>query len=295
MRDTVAMVQQELRIALVLNGGVSLAVWMGGVVHELDLLRRASAPRSADGPGPRDYDEATFARWRELSRSGGTESNVVVDVVAGTSAGGLNGSLLATAIAGGGTLDPAVGEEGPWLRERWAELGALSRLLPDGSKPVPSVLDGGYFLDQLREVLGRVAQVEPGTPSHCSSPHPAWARTTSRPRMPPSSSSPWRITASSSASLAVGSFDIARTAGTRRRTRRTLRQSTHWPRPLGRRRRSRRRSRRSGSPKGWTGNHPGSARRCARRSRCRRHGLWTAACWTTRRSARCSTRSPDGR
>ena len=39
---TEAMSDHEIRIALVLNGGVSLAVWMGGVTHELDLIRRAS-------------------------------------------------------------------------------------------------------------------------------------------------------------------------------------------------------------------------------------------------------------
>ena len=38
------MSDHEVRIALVLNGGVSLAVWMGGVTHELDLIRRASGP-----------------------------------------------------------------------------------------------------------------------------------------------------------------------------------------------------------------------------------------------------------
>ena len=32
---------QEVRLALVLNGGVSLAIWMGGVVGELDRARRA--------------------------------------------------------------------------------------------------------------------------------------------------------------------------------------------------------------------------------------------------------------
>ena len=32
----------EVRLALVLNGGVSLAVWMGGVTHESDLQRRAT-------------------------------------------------------------------------------------------------------------------------------------------------------------------------------------------------------------------------------------------------------------
>ena len=33
---------REVRLALVLNGGVSLAIWIGGVVSEIDGLRRAS-------------------------------------------------------------------------------------------------------------------------------------------------------------------------------------------------------------------------------------------------------------
>ena len=40
--DSQGHVPKELLIALVLNGGVSLAVWMGGVVHELNRLRMAS-------------------------------------------------------------------------------------------------------------------------------------------------------------------------------------------------------------------------------------------------------------
>ena len=32
----------EHRLALVMNGGVSLAVWMGGVACEIDNVRRAS-------------------------------------------------------------------------------------------------------------------------------------------------------------------------------------------------------------------------------------------------------------
>ena len=34
---------QELRLALVFNGGVSLAVWMGGVAKEIDRFRTAFA------------------------------------------------------------------------------------------------------------------------------------------------------------------------------------------------------------------------------------------------------------
>ena len=200
--------REQLRMALVLNGGVSLAVWMGGVVHELDLLRRASADGLDPAQQPRPYDQAVFDRWRELSRAGGRERTVVVDVIAGTSAGGLNGALLATAVANKGTLDPvrpadpaaaatpaeaeaagttadpgttagasgaaptpgagAGGPSGPWLRERWAELGALTpgQLLPDASltPQPPSVLNGAYFLDQLRVVLGDLTSDRAGDP-----------------------------------------------------------------------------------------------------------------------------------
>ncbi len=164
--------REELRMALVLNGGVSLAVWMGGVVHELDLLRRASAGGLDPEQQPREYDRDVFDRWGELSRSGGRERTVVVDVIAGTSAGGLNGALLATAVANKGTLDPedagSPGGPGPWLRERWAELGALTpgQLLPDASlaQQPPSVLNGGYFLEQLHSVLGCLTSDRTGDP-----------------------------------------------------------------------------------------------------------------------------------
>ena len=33
---------QDIRFAVVLNGGVSLAVWMGGATHELNVLTWAS-------------------------------------------------------------------------------------------------------------------------------------------------------------------------------------------------------------------------------------------------------------
>ncbi|HEY7101676.1 MAG TPA: DUF3376 domain-containing protein [Mycobacteriales bacterium] len=164
--------REQLRMALVLNGGVSLAVWMGGVVHELDLLRRASADGLDRAQQPRPYDQPVFDRWRELSRAGGRQRTVVVDVIAGTSAGGINGSLLATAVANKGSLDPdeadPTGKPGPWLREQWAELGALTpgQLLPDPppAEQPPSVLNGAHFLTQLRRVLGRLGSGGLGDP-----------------------------------------------------------------------------------------------------------------------------------
>ncbi|GAA1578802.1 hypothetical protein GCM10009804_39080 [Kribbella hippodromi] len=146
----------EIRIALVLNGGVSLAVWMGGVTHELDLIRRASG--ASDAPGPQPYDKVLAERWRELCHRGEERRRVVVDVIAGTSAGGLNGSLLATAIANGSTLDPD-GDQGPWLRQKWVGLGSLDvgKLVPAANVKSTSVLDGKYFLRQLEGLLKDVA------------------------------------------------------------------------------------------------------------------------------------------
>src|SRR5688572_21567190 len=81
------MAQHEIRVALVMNGGVSLAVWMAGVTHELDLIRRASTPGT---PPAQPYDLVVAARWRDLmngngARGGGhatVERHLVVDVIA---------------------------------------------------------------------------------------------------------------------------------------------------------------------------------------------------------------------
>lgn len=72
-------VNHETRLALVLNGGVSLAVWMGGVTHELELLRRASGSASEDTTN--DRDRAAFNVWKDIAQS--SRTRVVIDVIAG--------------------------------------------------------------------------------------------------------------------------------------------------------------------------------------------------------------------
>jgi patatin-related protein len=132
--------RQELRIALVMTGGVSLCVWMGGVARELDrLLRRQSA-----------YGVLLEA----------LETDPRLDVVAGTSAGGLNGALLATA--------RAFGSDVSGLRDLWLKTGSLEKLLQPPSAPaLTSILRGDtYFLPQVRGALaaladGPVRQTEP--------------------------------------------------------------------------------------------------------------------------------------
>jgi len=74
---------EEVRIALVMNGGVSLAVWMGGVTTEIFRLVTQTHPV-----------------YREILKL--TNSVAKVDVISGTSAGGVNGAALAIALLYGG-------------------------------------------------------------------------------------------------------------------------------------------------------------------------------------------------
>ncbi|MEU9488801.1 patatin-like protein [Streptomyces decoyicus] len=135
----------ETRLALVLNGGVSLAVWMGGVTHELDLLRRASSGTDSAGAVV-DADRPVFEIWERLARKARTK--VSIDIISGTSAGGLNGLLLATALARGSAL--------PNLREMWEESAALDKLLKPLPNPLNSVLSGESFKEKIKNALNAI-------------------------------------------------------------------------------------------------------------------------------------------
>jgi predicted acylesterase/phospholipase RssA len=142
-RENLAMARTQVRLGLVVEGGVSLAVWMSGVTHEVDLLRRAGSPGRE--PLPAD-GETALRRWRDLCDE--LDVDVVVDVLAGTSAGGLNVAFLASAIAADQPL--------PALKEVWSKAAALERgkLLREASTgPLPSLLDGDFFTGQIRSVL----------------------------------------------------------------------------------------------------------------------------------------------
>jgi hypothetical protein len=55
---------EDVRLALVMNGGVSLAIWIGGVTHEIDRLRRAGYAAL------RELDGATgVGEWKELTEA----------------------------------------------------------------------------------------------------------------------------------------------------------------------------------------------------------------------------------
>src|SRR5215217_8038391 len=97
--------RDELRLALTLNGGVSLAVWMGGAVEELDALR--CAPYMTAARANHDTESVYGALLAAL------QLRVEIDIIAGTSAGGLNGAALGTAIAARRRLTDM---RGMWMR-----------------------------------------------------------------------------------------------------------------------------------------------------------------------------------
>ena len=90
----------EIRLALVLYGGVSLAVYIHGVTRELlNLVRASKGFQAPDGESEDDTD--TVAVYRQLFKdlAPAVDLRVVVDVISGASAGGINGIMLARAIA----------------------------------------------------------------------------------------------------------------------------------------------------------------------------------------------------
>jgi patatin-related protein len=146
--------KEELKLALVMNGGVSLAVWMGGVTQEIHQLTLASADQAGAAPDQPSACAGTRDFYRALLSL--THSSASVDVISGTSAGGVNGAALAVALIHGGDFS--------LLRGVWLSTGSLQTLLRPPLGPNPgSLLQGdGYFLPQLEDALQRLTTA--GTP-----------------------------------------------------------------------------------------------------------------------------------
>ncbi|HUO13184.1 MAG TPA: patatin-like protein, partial [Caulobacteraceae bacterium] len=128
--------EKELRLALVCFGGVSLAVYMHGISKEVLKLVRASSALHAitdrtaraqaaffDRADPGDPEFDTEAIYFELLREIGrkVELRVIVDIIAGASAGGINGAMLARALS----HDLPMGK----LRDLWLENADVAELL----------------------------------------------------------------------------------------------------------------------------------------------------------------------
>lgn len=156
--DGAADYHSEIRFGVVMYGGVSLAIYINGVANELFemacatprlgvILDRSGESATRDiyrrlawlmgNPELRERYANRIATDIEQRRSGQTASDVwdtaeaehyqqtrlVIDVIAGTSAGGINGVFLAKALANG--------EQFGALKNMWVNEGDIGLLLND--------------------------------------------------------------------------------------------------------------------------------------------------------------------
>ncbi len=135
---------RETRIGLVMYGGVSLAVYINGVAQEFY--------NAVQGNG-------VYRLIKEL-----TDSEIVLDIISGSSAGGINGILLAYALCNGKDFTRSM--------ELWRNSADIRRLIrPTSStgEPVPSVLDSeGYYQTELENAF----RMLDGTTAHAEAPSP---------------------------------------------------------------------------------------------------------------------------
>ena len=121
---------REIRLGLVLYGGVSLAIYMNGVCREFYNAVRG---------------RGIYKLIKAL-----TDSDVVVDIVSGTSAGGVNGVLLSYAIANS-SHDAVVDFQE--FAKLWIENADVEKLLgtPLERKNITSIFDGEKFYQKTLE------------------------------------------------------------------------------------------------------------------------------------------------
>ncbi|MFD9503392.1 patatin-like protein [Streptomyces sp. NPDC060035] len=147
--------RSELRLAATFTGGVSLAVWMGGVAREMNLL--AGACRSEVSAPTAQADQQVRAKYRQLLDL--LMLDVSIDVLSGTSAGGINAAFLG--------LSNVRKRDMGGLRDLWLNEGSLSTLLREPSEQAPpSLLHGdNVLLKGLNRALKGIINGAPAAPS----------------------------------------------------------------------------------------------------------------------------------
>ncbi len=120
--------QKELRLALICYGGVSLAIYMHGITKEIWKLAKASRDFH-DGQKNDSCSRGTYydiLEWIEQEST--VKLRVLPDIIAGASAGGINGIFLSQAIISGESLEP--------LTDMWLETADVDTLLDPDARPL---------------------------------------------------------------------------------------------------------------------------------------------------------------
>ena len=132
---------KELRLGLVCYGGVSLAIYMHGITKEIHRAVRASALEERSQPSDEDAksEHAYRGLLQSLRKERDVHTRIVVDAIAGSSAGGINGIFLAKALAHDLNQDS--------LRDLWFDHGDLGRIInePKGF--------GGWVQERLAKLV----------------------------------------------------------------------------------------------------------------------------------------------
>lgn len=120
--------EKELRLALICYGGISLAIYMHGITKE--IWRAAKASRVFHkGLQPESPVEAAYVRLLEaIAQHDDLKLRLLPDIIAGASAGGINGIFLAQALSSGQSLDP--------LTDMWLEKADVDELLDPDARPL---------------------------------------------------------------------------------------------------------------------------------------------------------------
>lgn len=120
--------EKELRFALVCYGGISLAVYMHGVTKEIWHVARASRAHADESIKISGTARIYRTLLDEIEKASGTRLRVFADIIAGASAGGINGIFLAQAIATGQSLEP--------LTDLWLTKADVEELLDPDARPL---------------------------------------------------------------------------------------------------------------------------------------------------------------
>ena len=164
---------REIRMGLVCYGGISLAIYMHGNTKEFHRLALASraldqdagkgltasdAERGAAGKDLPDTAGYYYDLLRRQWASEGVRTRIVIDVVSGTSAGGINGVILAKALASDLSQDA--------LRELWFTKAGIGKLLawPPLFRYPPLKGDAIYLW--VREALDAMEKTAPQRPAY---------------------------------------------------------------------------------------------------------------------------------
>ena len=172
--------KQEVRFAVVMYGGVSLAIYINGVAQELLRLVRATAPNTSGKPftGTENiYREVSYLLADEENGKANAEASVpptrfVVDILSGTSAGGINGIFLAKALVNGQDMDK--------LQDLWIKEGDIETLINDKRSiekplklqdPPVSLLNSERMYYELLKAFNEMDKTTPTREEQAESPY----------------------------------------------------------------------------------------------------------------------------